>query len=182
MCDDVDTLLDKIRINSIHLSNAHKAVYDKLENSLKWYKLPVIIISGLSSLLSVSQDYISQYYITIGNSTMGLLCSIIVSLEMYFRISLRLSSAMQSTKDFYNLATDIFKYLCLSVDKRTENSTAFLEQSYGQYVSLCEHSDFVEITSDTLLPLTDIVQTLRTLSQSDVSSSISADSPGLASI
>ena len=154
---DVDGLLDKIRINSIHLSNAHKAMVAKLEESLKWYKMPVIVISGLSSLLSVSQAYIPQYYITAGNSAMGLICSIIVSLEMYFRISVRLAQASQLTKSFYSLATDIFKHLSLDTESRTDDPTAFLEQCYGQYTSLCENSYVVsQSMTDSLLPLTEI--------------------------
>ena len=136
----MDALLEKIRVNSIVLSDAHKERYVELKTSLKYYKIPVIIISGISSLISVAQEFFSQRVITICNGLFGLICSIIVSIELYLGISAQLAQSASLTKEFYSLSTDIFKTLSLAPANRTENSLTYLESTYGTYTSLCANS------------------------------------------
>ena len=141
--DDIDKLLENIRVNCIHLSNAHKERYLELSASLKYYKIPVIVISGISSLVSVGQQFIPQQVITICTGLFGLSCSIIVSIELYLGISSQLSQSASLTKEFYALSTDIFKTLSLSNENRTENSLTYLEATYGTYNSLCLNSPII---------------------------------------
>ena len=41
--EDIDHVLNNIRINCILLNKAHKKRYFELKNSLKYYRLPVIL-------------------------------------------------------------------------------------------------------------------------------------------
>ena len=141
--DDIDKLLENIRVNCIHLSNAHKERYLELSSSLKYYKIPVIVISGISSLVSVGQQFMPQVVITICTGLFSLSCGIIVSLELYLGISAQLSQSASLTKEFYSLSTDIFKTLSLSNENRTENSLTYLESTYGIYNSLCANSPII---------------------------------------
>ena len=140
---DIETVLEKIRVNSILFSNAHKKRYLELNQSLKYFKIPVILLSGFSSLVAVSQEYIPQFYITILNSGFGLVCGTIVSIELYLGISVQLAQSSALHKEYYTLATDIFKVLSLTNESRSENPVAFLEQCYGTYTSLCTNSCIV---------------------------------------
>ena len=117
---DIENILEKIRVNSILFSNAHKRRYLELNQSLKYYKIPIILISGVSSLISVSQQYIPQYYITIMNSVFGLTCGTICSIELYLGISVQLAQSSALHKDFYALAIDIYKVLSLTNESWTE--------------------------------------------------------------
>ena len=141
--DDIDALLEKIRINCIQLSDAHKEHFLQLSNSLKWYKIPVILISGISSLVSVSQNYFPQENITICTGIFGLSASLIVSIELYLGISHNMGESASLTKDYYALATDIYKTLSLNAENRTENSLTYLESTYGTYTSLCTNSPII---------------------------------------
>ena len=153
---DIETVLEKIRVNSILFSNAHKKRYLELNQSLKYYKIPIIVISGFSSLIAVSQAYVPQYYITVMNSVFGLTCGTICSIELYLGISVQLAQSSELTKSFYTLATDIYKVLSLTNDSRSENAQTFLESSYGTYSSLCANSYIVTRSiQDQLVPLED---------------------------
>ena len=153
---DIENVLEKIRVNSILFSNAHKRRYLELNQSLKYYKIPIIVISGFSSLIAVSQEYIPQFYITIMNSVFGLACGTICSIELYLGISVQLAQSSELTKSFYTLATDIYKVLSLSNESRSENAQTFLESSYGTYSSLCANSYIVtKSVQDQLVPLDD---------------------------
>jgi hypothetical protein len=152
--NDIEAILEKIRVNCILFSNAHKKRYLELNQSLKWYKIPVILISGFSSLISVSQAYIPQYYITILNSVFGLTCGTICSVELYLGISVQLAQSSALTKEYYQLATDIYKTLSLTNESRSENAQNFLESCYGTYTSLCANSYIVSKSiQDQLIPI-----------------------------
>jgi hypothetical protein len=140
---DIENILEKIRINSVLLSNVHKKRCLELNQSLKYYKIPIIVISGISSLVAVAQVYIPQFYITIMNSVFGLSYSTICSIELYLGISVQLAQSSALTKEFYTLATDIYKVLSLTNESRTENAATVLESCYGTYSSLCANSYIV---------------------------------------
>ena len=153
---DIENILEKIRINSILFSNAHKKRYLELNQSLKYYKIPIIVISGISSLIAVSQEYIPQFYITIMNSVFGLTCGTICSIELYLGISVQLAQSSALHKEYYTLATDIYKVLSLTNDSRSESAQTFLESCYGTYSSLCANSYIVtKSVKDQLIPLED---------------------------
>ena len=152
----VDSVLEKIRCNCILLSNAHKERYNELNSMLKYYKIPLIVISGISSLMSVSQEFVSQQIITICNGLFGLSCSIIVSIELYLGISSQLALSASLTKEFYTLAINIYKSLELSIHNNSENSLTYLELVYGEYSSLCANSYIVKKNIvDNMIPLPD---------------------------
>ena len=154
--NDVDTLLEKIRVNCVLFSKAHKQRYLALEQSLKYYKLPIIVISGVSSLVSVGQAYMPQYYITILNSIFGLSCSVICSIELYLGISVQLAKAATLTKEFYELSIEIYKVLSMDNCNRTESPMTFLESVFGRYSSLYSNKDIVGFhIQDQLIPLDD---------------------------
>ena len=151
-----NTILEKIRCNCILLSNAHKERYIELNNMLKYYKIPVIVISGVSSLMSVSQEFLPQKIITICNGLFGLSCSIIVSIEMYLAISSQLAQSASLTKEFYTLSTNIYKSLELASHNQTDIDLTYLESIYGEYTSLCANSYIVKKKIiDNMIPLLD---------------------------
>lgn len=175
--NDVDALLEKLRVNCILFSKAHKKRYLQLEQSLKYYKLPIIVISGISSLISVSQEYMPQYYITILNSVFGLSCGIICSIELYLGISVQLAKAATLTKEFYSLAIEIYKVLSMDTIHRNENAVTFLESVFGRYSALHENKDIVAFhIQDQLIPLPADIST-QLGSRRSINSVVNAPAP-----
>ena len=59
--DDIDEVLNNIRINCVLLSKLHKQRYFELKSTLKYYRLPVIILNGANSIIAVGlQPYATQ--------------------------------------------------------------------------------------------------------------------------
>ena len=76
---DIDQLLDKIRINSVILSKQHKKKFFYFNNLLRYFRVPIIVISGVGSIISVGfQPYISQKIISMLTCLLSLFCSILV--------------------------------------------------------------------------------------------------------
>ena len=152
---DIDSVLDAIRINALLLSNKHKARYFELRDSLKWYRLPVIVLNGANSIISVGlQPYATQGAISITTSLIALICGIIGSIELFFGIQKRLESDMIAHRDYYLLSVDIFKTLSLNKHNRPIPAKDYLEKSYNTYQKLIESSNtLARRIDDQLLPL-----------------------------
>ena len=99
---DIESVLEQIRINSILLSKEHKKRYFYLTEILRYFRLPVIIISGINSIVSVGfQPYIDQGTISMLTCLLALLCSIIGSIELYLTIQKSMENELTSSKDYY---------------------------------------------------------------------------------
>lgn len=95
--DDIDQVLNNIRINCVLLSKLHKQRYFELKSTLKYYRLPVIILNGANSIIAVGlQPYATQGAISLTTSLIALTCGIIGSIELFFGIQKRLENDMIS--------------------------------------------------------------------------------------
>ena len=84
---DIEIVLEQIRINSVLLSKEHKKRYFYLLQTLKYFRLPVILLSGVNSIISVGlQPYVNQGAISMMTCLLALLCSIVGSVELYLTI------------------------------------------------------------------------------------------------
>jgi len=153
--DDIDTVLNNIRINCIILSKAHKQRYFELRSNLKWYRLPVIVLNGANSIISVGlQPYADQGSISLTTSLIALTCGIIGSIELYFGIQKRLENDMISQRDYYLLGIDIYKTLSLDKANRPVPAKDFLEKSYNIYTKLIESSStLAKVKGDKLIQI-----------------------------
>jgi hypothetical protein len=153
--DDIDSILNNIRINCVILTKLHKQRYFELKSTLKYYRLPVIILNGANSIIAVGlQPYASQGAISLSTSLIALTCGIIGSIELYFGIQKRLENDMISQRDYYLLSVDIFKTLSLSRENRPIPAKDYLEKSYNNYTKLIESSSTLSrVKGDKLIPI-----------------------------
>jgi hypothetical protein len=142
---DIEQLLEKIRVNSVILSKEHKRKFFYLNNLLRYFRVPIIVISGVSSIVSVGfQPYISQTVISMLTCLLSLLCSIIGSIELYLAIQKQMENEMISSKDYYILSIDIYKMLNLNIENRTPDGKAYLEEKYAEYCEFMKKSNTIE--------------------------------------
>lgn len=162
---DIEEILNNIRINCVLFHKAHKSNFLTLKEHLKYYKIPIIIISSISSIISLSQVYIDQNTITILNMSFGLLCSIIGSIELFFGISNQMINELSVSKEYEILALEIYKCLTMAPENRNTDGKTFLEQCFGTYIKLIEKSNLLKPRiHDRLLMIpatTDIQKSIR---------------------
>lgn len=161
---DIENVLDNIRINSAILSTEHKNKYFQLKEILRYFRLPVIIISGINSIVSVGlQPYIDQGIISIMTCLLALICSIIGSIELYLAIQKGMENELIVSKDYYILSVDIYKTLTLTKNHRPIPAKDYLDKKYNDYIKLFENSNLLpkELT-DKLSPLPAITNTTNT--------------------
>ena len=142
--EDIEKVLDRLRMNSVILSIQHKKRYFYLRNILQYFRLPVIIISGINSIVSVGlQPYLNQGTISMMTCLLALACSIIGSIELYLAIQKSMENELMASKDFYLLSIDLDKTLTLTTQHRPKPAKEYLEKKYGEYVKLFENSNLL---------------------------------------
>jgi hypothetical protein len=142
---DIESVLEQIRINSVILSKQHKKRYFYLIETLKYFRLPVIMLSSINSIISVGlQPYINQGTISMMTCLLALICSVIGSVELYLTIQKSMDNELTSSKDYYILSIDIYKTLSLSKEHRPMPAKEYLDSKYNEYVKLYENSNLLE--------------------------------------
>jgi hypothetical protein len=152
---DIECVLEHIRQNCVVLTNEHKAQYFHLKYILQFFRLPVIIISGINSVVSVGMtNYMEQSAISITTCILALTCSIIGSIELYLAIQRGMENELASQQSYYLLGVDIFKNLSLAREHRPIPAKEYLDKCYNIYVKLTENSNAViKNLEDKLAPL-----------------------------
>ena len=112
--DDIEKLLENIRINCVIYSKEYKKQFFYLKNCLQYFRLPIIILSGINSIISVGiQSYLKQSSISIITCLLSLSCSVIGSVELYLAVQKSMENCLIAQRDFYLLSVDIFNTLSL---------------------------------------------------------------------
>jgi hypothetical protein len=154
---DIENLLDRIRMNSVLMSKYHKKRYMSLKETLKIFKIPIIIFSSVNSILSVGlQSYVEQGIISAVVSFISLVVGILGSVELYLRIQENMEVELIAQRDFYLLGIGIYKVLQLDEENRSLDMKLYLEEVFSQYQKLIENSNVVVKSIQDQLTLTDI--------------------------
>lgn len=155
---DIENVLENFRINCVILSKEHKNRYFYLKHLLQYFRLPVIIISGINSIVSVGfQNFIKQEYISLTTCLLALICSVIGSVELYLAIQKLMENELLSSQQYYLLSIDIYKNLNLNKEHRQIPAKEYLEKCYSEYIKLFENSIIIaKKLEDKLAPLPNI--------------------------
>ena len=144
-CTDIECLLENIRINSINLSNYHRNRYYHWKGFGKYFRIPIIVLSSITSASSVGlQPFMSQGTISGMTCLLGFVIAVISSTEMYLKITDQQEKELSLSKDYYSLGIDIFKILNTDTKNRSEDPRAYLDKRYAEYKALTESSSLLK--------------------------------------
>ena len=140
----VDSLLDKIRLNSVYLTNRHINNHLYYKNCSKYFEIPTIILSVFSGSFSVGSDgFLNQELISIVSCSISMLITILTSIKLYMKIQENSTQEQELAVSFKTLALDIFKVLSLPEQDRGIDGLIYLNKTYGKYVNLVENSQIL---------------------------------------
>ena len=169
---DTEKILEKIRVNSVQMSNSHKAKYFTFKRLIKWFKVPTIVLSSIGSVSSVGlTNYLDQQHISVLVCGLALFVSILNSIEMFLKINESMEQELEHSKLFYNLSINIQKTLLLDRENRSVEASVFLERSYSEYVKLMEQSNLLLNVQDKLTELPKKMSSIKKLLQTKKSDS-----------
>ena len=138
---DIEIILNKLRIKSLLLSKFHKTSYFKYHNLLKYFRIPVILLSGLNSVFNVALNNL------IPIETASLLCcflsltvGIVGSIELFLQIQKQMDIHLHNSTKYCIIANDIDKMTTLDIENRSTDGLSFLEDYQNQFNSLMQTS------------------------------------------
>jgi len=149
--NDIEAILEKIRKNSVILSHHHKKYYLYLKERLKYFRIPIIILSSINTVLSISLDKYTIYS-SIIICAINLIVTIISSIELFLNIQKQIENNLTLQSGFYLLSINIYKTLQLNRTNRIIKGIDFLNECFDEYNRLFQLSTLQSI-KDSLTPL-----------------------------
>jgi hypothetical protein len=150
--DDFETILKNVAFNSSLMSQHHKKKYKTLDRRLKYYKLPIIILSGINSILSIGlSQFLDQNIVSVLNCLISLIISIIGSIELYLQINKKSESEEKAYRSFYLLTLEINTTLKLEPNHRDQDPQIFTNDIVNKYKNLFSESGVNGLTNDQLI-------------------------------
>lgn len=169
--EDIEKILENIRLNSIILSTYHKDRYYHYKGHLKYFKLPLIVLSSITSIASVGlTSYMKQGDISLLTCLLSLVSAILASIELYLGIQKNMEQELIASRNFLLLAYSIYKVLNLQVEHRVEKGRLFLDETYNEYIKLVENANLTKSKrmKDALAPIDENMKYISTPTSSKV--------------
>ncbi len=141
---DVEAILEAIRQNAVILAKEKKKSYFRLRGNLKYFKIPIIVLSAINSVISVGLTaYVEQALVSEMTCLIALMCGLIGSVELYLSISKTMDDELVSSKEFQLLSMELFKTLNLAPENRPKEAKLYLEKVFQEYEQLIEKSHLI---------------------------------------
>lgn len=170
---ETKNILEKIRLNSIKLSNKHRVTALSYQHISKYFDIPIIILSTISSSLG-SNKFVPDNDKDSINLFISMFVTIATSVKLYLNITSNLNQEIALSREYYVLSIDIYKNLNLPLDIRPD-PVQYLNECYSQYVKLIEQSTLNnKIKKDELLKVEITDDDIESMSSSSSSTSLSS--------
>ena len=137
--EQLEEVLNKIRLNSILLSNKHTSNHLYYKRVSKWFEVPTIVLSVISGSI-VTTIGLNQNQSSITSTFISSIITILTSIKLYMKINESLSSEQELSINYKILGLDIFKTLSLPAEQRNVKAESYLNDKYSEYIKLTESS------------------------------------------
>ena len=163
--------LTKMHKSCVVLEEYNRKQYIRHTDMAKRYAIPIVIISSINSVFSVSGGgFIDQTYVSIGTALLSLICGVLSSITMLLKIQEKINNYIIVCKEFQSIKYAIGKELSISRDKRSCNGVETVQKFFNEYQSAL---DKMEIREKKIIDYL-LLESLPLIIPSDVASS---DSP-----
>jgi hypothetical protein len=154
--EDIENILENVRINSILFSNYHKERFYVYKSYLKYFKLPLIFLSSINSIVAIGLvQFVSQEKVSVISCMLSLISAVIASVELYLGIQKSMEVELLSSRSFLLLAYEIFKTISLARENRSISGKVFLDDKFAEYLKLVEGAKLIHSKrlKDSLAPI-----------------------------
>jgi hypothetical protein len=140
--EDINKILQSLQDNTDQYQKFHKEKYIRYKSTLIIFRIPVIVLSSVNSVLSVGlSNYIQQETTSVINCLMSLTCATISAVELFLGINKKMEQSLMSYHGYKLLSIKLATQLRLDVQNRTEDGHEFLTEVLTEYKNLFESSN-----------------------------------------
>ena len=141
---EIEDILERVRINSVSLSNRHRENFYEFKQMSKWFDLPIIITITISASFSVGATaYMAQDIVSSITCSISMFITILSGVKLYLNLDDLIKNEFEMSKQFNLLSLDIFKILHLKKEQRTEDGIEYLNKIFNSYTHLIEQSNLL---------------------------------------
>jgi hypothetical protein len=142
---EIIRILDKIRINSMKMSDYHNKRYHTYKYYFYYYtRIPLIVLSGINTFVAIGlQPFTTQQNISVINALISLFCGVITSIELLVNLQKKMETELQSHKEYYRLAVFIYKVTKLDEKDRATEGRTYLNARISDYDKLIISNNYI---------------------------------------
>lgn len=109
------------------------------------FNIPILVISSLNALCAISlNDFLSQRYVSILNAILSAGTGVLGSVQLYMKISEKVTNATRSQILMKRLALKISKELSVDRATRSTDGQVFLQDCFSEFNAALEQSNPIE--------------------------------------
>jgi len=154
--DEVNGVLNRIRLNSIELSECHRINSFESKSYRKYFDIPTIILSTMASSFAIgATKFVSQHIVSLTNCGINMFIAMLHSMKLYLNLDETFKNEQESSRSFEYLALELSKTLRLRKEQRNCNGLDYLNKIYSEYIKLKGNSKLLSkmIKKDFLLDI-----------------------------
>jgi hypothetical protein len=143
--DKEEEFLRKIELqcNSYHAYFSKDYVY--YHGLAARFNIPILVLSSINALTAISlNDFLGQRYVSILNAVLSAGTGILGSIQLYMKITEKMSNALRSGILMKRLALKISKELSIDREQRSTEGQAFLQECFSEFNAALEQSNPIE--------------------------------------
>lgn len=151
---EVEGQLNRMRLNSIELSERHRLNSFSLKSYRKYFDIPTIILSTMASSFAIGATrFISQHVVSLTNCGINMFIAMLTSIKLYLNLDETFKNEQAASRAFEYLALDLSKMLRLKKEQRNCDGLEYLNKIHAEYVKLKGNSKLLSknIKKDFLL-------------------------------
>lgn len=135
--DEVNGVLNRIRLNSIELSERHRVNSFTSKSYRKYFDIPTIILSTMASSFAIgATKFVSQHVVSLTNCGINMFIAMLTSIKLYLNLDETFKNEQAASRAFEYLALDLSKMLRLRKEQRNCDGLEYLNKIYAEYIKL----------------------------------------------
>jgi hypothetical protein len=142
---DEQKFLEKLerQCNTYHEHhNKDHLYYQKLASK---FNIPILIVSALNALCAIAlNDFLGQRYVSILNAVLSAGTGVLGSIQLYMKISEKMTNSVRAATLMKRLALKISKELSIDMEHRVTDGQAFLTDCFAEFNTALEQGNPVE--------------------------------------
>ena len=157
-----------------HFNRDH-AYYSKLSSR---FNIPILIVSAINALVAVAlNSFVEQKYVSVMNAILSAGTGVLGSIQLYMKISEKMTNALRASILMKRLALKISKELSIDPTNRLSDGKGFVADAFSEFNVALEQGNPIERKLDNHLAFTPLMRKEKTSLFGMISGTSSPTSP-----
>jgi len=133
----VEPILIRLKHTSYKTHRAYEKVYLCAKANLKYYDVPIIVLSSINSVfIAGARAYLNDMIVSVITCVISLIVGIVQSLKTFFKIDEHRENALSTHKDLFKLFCELSTTLDQPMSSRGVDAHKYLADKLSEYTKI----------------------------------------------